>query len=699
MRTLGAVIVALALWACSSDNAPARCTTDSQCGQGRICDTGTCKVPSALTVGEACTADNTCSVGALCATAMPGGLCTYSCAGSACPSGAVCADLRAGGSGILCAKGCAAQADCRSGYTCCPGLGACVPQANCPPQGRPASADLGKACPAGGCAAAEICAADPAPGLPNPEFPGGACTAACNPNDQTTCPANGKCVSTSTGSFCFPSCTAPTDCAAPLSSCVAGACRSSSASPACTPPGAPTIVLGGEVPPANAPAAACDAAHAAAVSTPTLPAQAFGAKVVNDTVQFNVPRGTGSISILSQGSNVPQPTVTFGTRAVLNSVVPTLLASPASGVIFDDIPAPPADGSGNAVFYGGFSPFTGMMTLPNTSFTLEHTALQGGFDPGTWSFKVNDFALECLSVNGCSPKTPPTNAYDIRVLLKPGLPAATGTVDLAFYLVAGCPNPSNCSGPLANAAKAQGDAAFVRMVQTLGKFYASAGLCLGKVTLYDVPQWARTKYSMPNADDDSVCGDLSQMFTLAAPGNQMNVFFVDGYTNSSHQGLSVVGIDGTIPGPAGIGANVNSGASANGSDLSIAGCTSAVDIHNCGADEVAYIVAHEGGHFMGLFHTTEQTGDNFDPLSDTPTCACDTCASVSQQANCASKNPSTSLPTLIRNESCLRPTAKPVCGGGDNLMFWLLPGTFNPDPQLVLSAHQGQVIRSNLVVR
>ena len=69
-------------------------------------------------------------------------------------------------------------------------------------------------------------------------------------------------------------------------------------------------------------------------------------------------------------------------------------------------------------FAPGSSPFSGMMTLPNTSFSLEHTALQGGFDPGTWSFKVNDFALECLSVNGCSPKTPPTNAYDIRVLLK-----------------------------------------------------------------------------------------------------------------------------------------------------------------------------------------------------------------------------------------------------------------------------------------
>jgi hypothetical protein len=693
MRTLAAPIAALGLWACSGDNAPSRCTLDSQCGTGRICDTGTCKTASTRTVGEACTTDAACSVGSICATSMPGGLCTYSCAGDTCPSGAVCTDLRASGSAMLCSKACSAPTDCRSGYTCCPSLGACVPQASCPPNRSGAvSADLGKACPAAGCAAGEICAADPSPGIPNPEFPGGACTAACNPKDQTTCPANGKCVSTSTGSFCFPSCTVPTDCSGSLVACVAGACRSSSASPSCTPPSTPNVVVGGTVGAPAAPTTACDPAHAAPVTTPSLPAQTFGApKVVGDTVQFNVPPGTGSISILSQGSNVPRATVTLnGTQIIPNSVVPNLVTDPSKTVLFNDLPAPPADGSGVPVFYGGFSPFTGMLTMPNTSFSLEHTAIQGGFTPGTWSFQVNDFALECRQVNNCTPQTQPTDAYDIRVVLKPGLPAATGTVDVAFYFV---------GGNVGSAAAAQTDAGFARMLQTLGKFYADAGLCLGKVTLYDVPAWAKTKFGVPNADDESACGDLSQMFTLAAPGNQINFFFVTGFKSSAGTGLTVVGVDGTIPGPSSVGGNVNSGASVNGSDLSITGCTSALDIHACGADEVAYIAAHEGGHFMGLFHTTEQTGDVFDPMSDTPTCACATCAPTSQQASCLSKNPSANPPTLIRNEACLRPTGTPVCGGGDNLMFWLLPGSFNPNPSSILSAHQGQVIRSNLVVR
>ena len=45
----------------------------------------------------------------------------------------------------------------------------------------------------------------------------------------------------------------------------------------------------------------------------------------------------------------------------------------------------------------------------------------------------------------------------------------------------------------------------------------------------------------------------------------------------------------------------------------------------CGADQVAYIAAHESGHYLGLYHTTEANAGIFDPLGDTPQCglACD----------------------------------------------------------------------------
>jgi hypothetical protein len=37
--------------------------------------------------------------------------------------------------------------------------------------------------------------------------------------------------------------------------------------------------------------------------------------------------------------------------------------------------------------------------------------------------------------------------------------------------------------------------------------------------------------------------------------------------------------------------------------------------------QLGQTMAHEGGHFLGLFHTTEAEGTAFDPLPDTPECA------------------------------------------------------------------------------
>ncbi|HYV64688.1 MAG TPA: hypothetical protein VE964_00510 [Myxococcales bacterium] len=398
------------------------------------------------------------------------------------------------------------------------------------------------------------------------------------------------------------------------------------------------------------------------------------------------------MSILSQGANVPVSSISLstssGTQVVPNSVVPTQIVNPSNAIIFDDTQPTLSDGSASAIFYGGLSPFTGMMTVPNTSQSLLRAGVSGGVQQGTWSFNVNDFAQECTQFANCTPRTPPGSQYDIRVLLKPGLPGATGTVDLAFYFI---------GGAIGTAAAAQTSQAFARMLQTLGAFWGNAGLCIGKVTLYDVPGWAKTKWGGAiNIDAQGPCSDLAQIFTLSAPGNQINFFFLTGFTSASSGGGTIVGVDGSIPGPSSLGGNVNSGASVNGSDLSTSGCTmSGIDIANCFADEVAYIVAHEGGHFMGLYHTTEGTGDLFDPLLDTATCPCTSCAPSNQRSNCLANNPNTPSPTFIRNGSCLNPGPSPACGGGDNLMFWFL----GPGSTGALSPHQGQVMRSNLVVR
>jgi hypothetical protein len=439
--------------------------------------------------------------------------------------------------------------------------------------------------------------------------------------------------------------------------------------------------------PGSAPA--CDPTAVTSPQPAVLATQPFGTNPVGKEITVTVPAGTGSMSIYSQGVAVPVTSLTLTPSSgapfkIPNSVVPTLIKDPSGSLLFDDIPAPPADGSGLSIFYGGFSPFTGTMTVPNTSFLLEHTALQGGLSPGAWKFTVNDFAQECTQVRNCTGGGT-ADTYDLRVYLKPGIAPATGTVDFAFYFVGG-PIPFSQAPTNAN---------FQRMLSSLAQIYAGAGICIGKITLYEMPSWVQTDpnfFPTINADDDSPCGPLSRLFTLSQPGNQINIFLVNGFKNAAGSPIAVVGVDGTIPGPSSIGGTVSSGAAANAADLiDTAQCGTAFSPRLCGPDSVAYIIAHEAGHFLGLYHTTEQTGDSFDPISDTRTCACTACAPAGAARNACG---AASSPTMMFNRNCVSTTSS-QCGGGDNLMFWFL----DVESRGKVSPQQGQVMRANPMIR
>jgi hypothetical protein len=86
------------------------------------------------------------------------------------------------------------------------------------------------------------------------------------------------------------------------------------------------------------------------------------------------------------------------------------------------------------------------------------------------------------------------------------------------------------------------------------------------------------------------------------------------------------------------------------------------------AEQLAHVMAHEAGHYLGLFHTTEQTGTTFDPLQDTPEC------------------PS----TRDANGDGIVSASECVGVGADNMMFWqdasgsLTQDTVSPEQQFVL---------------
>jgi hypothetical protein len=239
-----------------------------------------------------------------------------------------------------------------------------------------------------------------------------------------------------------------------------------------------------------------------------------------------------------------------------------------------------------------------------------------------------------------------------------------------------------------------------RVFSTLSTVLANAGLCLGNVTFHDLPRWAVDRYKILNVDNTGPCDPLSQLFTLAqADSAGVHLFLLDELTESSSGGsLRIVGIDGSIPGPSGVPGTINGGAVVPLLDFGAvkpgARCDAGapVNVLGCGDDRTAYVLAHEMGHWLGLYHTTERTGSLFDPLGDTPRCSCSVCAPMIDRPRCAEANPS-DPPVDMLGSWCAREAED--CGGAQNLMFWLFDDVRS---RAALTRQQAEVMRLNPAV-
>ncbi|WP_242342020.1 zinc metalloprotease [Anaeromyxobacter terrae] len=485
-------------------------------------------------------------------------------------------------------------------------------------------------------------------------------------------------------------CTAAVDCGGALL-CIAGKCAAQApASAACTPPSRPTPVLGDPMTAAD-PGASCQTS----IRAPVYPAaQSLGQLQVGEEAHFQVPEGTWSISVVSQEVPGSAPDVIqYQSVSFPNSVVPTSVTAPDGRVFYDDSATAPKDGNGYSNYtgllgyYGGFTPVSGALTLPNTSPGLDISRSAGGLPPGTWKFTVNDYAYECVRTTGCTGGSS-SGRYDVQVLTRAGPITSTGTLDLDVYVA----SASTTAAGLAR------DPHLARLFQTVATVLGNAGLCLGSVVLHDLPSWAQAKYANVNIDSTGPCDPLSQLFTLAeAQRPSIHLFLVDELTVTTNttDPFSIVGIDGSIPGPSGVPGTVNGGAVVTLADLGQGSCGSTIDIAHCGTDHMAYIVAHEASHWLGLYHTTERSGTMFDPLTDTPTCACANCAPAADRATCENKltDPS-QTPFDMTGADCSQQAA--TCSGSSNLMFWLLDDTRSNGS---VTPQQSEVMRLNPAVR
>lgn len=483
-------------------------------------------------------------------------------------------------------------------------------------------------------------------------------------------------------------------------------------SPTCTLPGSPTLVLGSPPAAIEPPPGTCVTAVREPV--PVGEYVDLGEHRVGTTLSFDLPAGTSGFTLISQEVNdTAVPVIEFLGFLLPNSVVPTDVRAPGGTLFYSDTQAYPTSGpysvvTGLLAYYGGLSPISGSFTVPNTAAGLDLARTEGELPPGTWTFTVNDWGMECLSVRGCSLGSD-TGVYRTHVYARPGPIASTGKLDLEIYLA------TDPSGFLGNAAAAVTNPHLQRWVRSLGATFAKGGICLGTVTVRDLPDWARSRYApggvvdisgaglgLSPAETPPGCDDLSQLFTVAvAQSRAVHVFLADELRDASTpSGFTVLGVDGSIPGPSGAPGTVNGGAVVGVFDLlgaeAFAGACSAAgepNVSTCGADALAYITAHEAGHWLGLYHTTEFEGNTFDPLSDTATCACLACVPRTLRWGCAELEPRFTVQE-VTNANCSGRTSR--CGGGRNLMFWLFDDDFADGE---LTRQQGEVMRLNPAVR
>ncbi len=428
---------------------------------------------------------------------------------------------------------------------------------------------------------------------------------------------------------------------------------------------------------------------ASAASQPTQ-VFALGTNKVGTTLSVSVPAGAASITIIEQIVSAPANAVFTDLGTLPNDAIPLSVTDPNGNVVFDTFKIPP-DPTQAKLYFASSSPGAGTLTLPNTAAGLDLVA--AGLPQGSWSLVVSDLAHACSRASNCASGGGSTaSTYDVTVIVKPGAGAgaipAAGKVDVTFNLTSG-----NITPPL-TAATAGTDADLLRLRRSLETLLAPSGLTLGTVSYVDVPSAAAAKVaSGVNVDDGTACGEMAQLLATAPPGRQVNIFLVSAFvSNDTVRGTSIAGFDGTIPGPATISPTLQSGAAVSAADLR-SQCGSAFDPASCGADLIAYATAHEMGHYFGLYHVTERDGTSFDPLTDTPTCSCQTCASNPRQ--CADASPAPATPHTMGVAECVSSTARSTsCGGGDNLMFWL----FADGALGNLTSQQAAVMRANPAV-
>lgn len=292
---------------------------------------------------------------------------------------------------------------------------------------------------------------------------------------------------------------------------------------------------------------------------------------------------------------------------------------------------------------------TGSALFPNASAVA---LLPGNWNVGACAFQYKK------SGSLFAPSPLPAGAFELSAFVKSapgGKVPAQGRLALRLFL-------SGAGG--VTAAQAATHPRIQGMVAEAGKVLAKAGISLEIVAVADLPSGHQTVV-LPDDVTVSAQGDLDLLIAEAAGmpspvAGVLDVFLVGHLLGGgAEQKGMVAGLSGGIPGPVFF------------HGVPLAGVTVALEAVGDDTALSGHVLAHEVGHFLGLWHVTESEGAVHDPLDDTPDCP---------------KLADADFSGTLSTQEC-------AGQGGDNVMFWLA-GSKTP----VFSPQQGEVLRRSPLV-